>query len=115
MEKPGETKVETPYEKKIREENDPDSKPPDEVKSPQEIEKEKQQIDNDYRERFQKAYKAELMVNEATLTRLFADKTGKLSNLAEKVMLLSNHLKLTSTKYSESFAKNAHFEVFLKN
>lgn len=56
------------------------------------------------------------MVNEQTLAKLFAENTSKnLQNLAEKVLLLSNHLKLSSTKFGDSKIKNDHLEVILKN
>ena len=74
LEKPAEIKQETPYEKRIREENeqhDKDYKAVENIaKTPEEIQAEKLEIEKDYREKFSKAYSYELSLNEKTLGKL---------------------------------------------
>jgi len=44
-----------------------------------------------------------MTLNEKTLGKLFGEsKNNNLQDIAEKVLLLSNQMKLTSTKYSSS-------------
>lgn len=119
VEKPAEIKQETPYEKRIREENeqhDKDYKPPEIIhKTPQEIQAEKLEIEKDYRDKFEQAYKEELSINEKTLSKLFGGNSQKsMENLGMKVVLISNHLKMSTTKYENSKIKNEVLQAFVK-
>lgn len=58
----------------------------------------------------------ELIITDTTLSMLFADATSpNLGSLVDKVLLVSNHLKMTSTKYSNSKIKNQKLGVILGN
>lgn len=111
LEKPAEIKQETPYEKRIREENEQHDKDYKAVanvaKTQEEIQAEKLEIEKDYRDQFLKAYNYELSLNEKTVGKLLGENSSKsMENLGMKVVLISNHLKMSSTKYENSKIKN---------
>ena len=121
MQKPLEVRIETPYEQRIREQQEkeaeeagaPPIKQEKKDKSPEEIKLEREQVDKSFRDRFSQAYKDEVTILESALQLL--SQNDKFSELADKVLLASNHYRLFSTKWSDSKVKSASAEILLNN
>lgn len=102
VDRPGEIIQETPQQRREREYK---GEPAPEIKqkTPEEIQAEKAAIEKDYREKYASAYKMELAITESTLHLMFAGNTSQnLEPLVDKVLLVSNHLKMSSTRFSNS-------------
>ena len=100
-----EIKIETDYEKRVREEAEakgeevrPGFEKPKE-KTAEEIKAEQVKIEAEYRQLYKNTYEEEKQVLESTIVRL--NKSAHLKGLMSKIVLLSHHFKLTTTKVTD--------------
>jgi len=102
--KVAEVKIETPWEARMREQNETETGEKISVekkeKTPEEITAEKAVIEKDFRDRYAKAIDDERASVSLLESRL--SETGKLSSLAGKVALQTTSYRLTSTTETRS-------------
>ena len=118
LDKATEVKVETDYEKRVREEAEakgeevrPGFEKPKE-KTPEEIKAAQTQIEADYRQLYKHTFDEEKAVINTTLTRL--SNQAHLRLLMDKIVLSSTHFKLSSTKVSDLQVQNDLIQAILK-
>lgn len=107
--KVSEVKTETAYEQRMREEAEAQGRPwePNPLLKPktaEEIKQEKQQLESQFRARFEEAANQEKAALEQSLTRLA--NLPKLQALADKIALQSQLLKFTSVKAGDIAVQN---------